>query len=400
MSIWTPPFFFGFTDGLVVAVTLGAAVALLLAMRRVAWRVKPSILAAALLWQAALTFVYCYVVAQDGGDIFLYYRVATTENLPWMDLYGLGTTFVAWVARLLVDLLGVGILPLSVIFGILGLVGKYLVASAMSHRCLVAYGQRANWWSYLILFMPGIAFWTSALGKDSLIMLGIGGVLFGAAKSGIGSKTAFLSWILVFHVRPHVGLAILASAIMATVLTSERVGWARRSAVVVGTAGALFLVMPIVNGFLGLEGAMGVDEYVSFASTRSEANMRGASAVNTDGYSSLEKGFTFMFRPLPYEVHSATALLASLENLFMLAVLISVLTKYVSIRSVKSLGWFEMLLGLYSLIMVVVISSVTSNMGLAFRQKTMVLVAVIPLIASVVASRKQQRRTRVARVKA
>ncbi len=56
------------------------------------------------------------------------------------------------------------------------------------------------------VFLPGLSFWTSALGKDSLIFLGISMVVYAGINFRKRWLCALLGIALTFTIRPHIGL--------------------------------------------------------------------------------------------------------------------------------------------------------------------------------------------------
>ena len=85
--------------------------------------------------------------------------------------------------------------------------------------------------------------------------------------------------------------------------------------------------------------------------------------------------FTYLFRPLPYEAHSLLSLISSIDNLFLLFIFILSLFSLLKLKKEKFTlnhskenRWFLLIFSVTTFIM---LSSVTTNLGISVRQKWM-----------------------------
>lgn len=388
MSIFTPPFYLGSADGLVILLVVVATAVSTVIFRAKVWRVNPIVMVASLGWHSFYSVIYCVLGARSGGDIFLYYERAR-HAADWGDLYGLGTTFIVWFVHPFVDGIQIGILPISIIFGVLGFFGIWLIAAAIVENLDASRRERGLRFVYILVFLPSINHWTSALGKDSLIIFALSLIFFALSRPRRRWVLAAAGWILAFHIRPHIGIVLLMAAAVSLVFSVRSMNVWRRITAIATMLVAGLVAYPYVVSFLGLEGG-GVSEYVSYMEQRGAANMTGGSSVNMSNYSIPGRVFAFLFRPLPFEAHNATSLIASLENVVLLILVVIAFLKYRLVHTIRGGSLLIVFLAYYSIGSAILLSGVTLNLGLAFRQKTMVIVAVIALVA-VAASRGSKR---------
>ena len=236
-----------------------------------------------------------------------------------------GTTFVAWPTALVVMLVGESMRGGFVVFSLLSFAGLCgcVGAFARSFQC-VPVERYARW----VWLFPSLWFWPSSIGKDALILCGIGLFVYGF----IGRRDPLrperplaVSWIwlvlggaLVFAVRPQVAAVVIASAMgsiwLGTVGGSRRTKWFE--IVAVGGAGLVGLYLAL--GQLGISGfdSEGVGDYLDQNTNRGDY---GGSGFETGvevggGWSNIPVAFfNILFRPLPWEAHNITSLISAVE---------------------------------------------------------------------------------------
>jgi len=98
--------------------------------------------------------------------------------------------------------------------------------------------------------------------------------------------------------------------------------------------------------------------------------------------------FTYLFRPLPIEAHSITALAASIDNMALLFLVIMLITTKVRIFKSKK-DTVILLSYVYVLTVWVVLSLTTANLGIAMRQKWMFVPLVIYICFYLINSKKR-----------
>ncbi|MEM0962267.1 MAG: hypothetical protein AAGK21_07010, partial [Bacteroidota bacterium] len=169
-----------------------------------------------------------------------------------------------------------------------------------------------------IVYFPSLWYWPSALGKDALMLAGIG-----LATMGYVGKRGRIRWLpvisgatLVFAVRPQVAIVLSAAFAAGYWLSSlRRFSLIRLVQSTVMTA-AVLVVVVLAGETLGtsLSDAADVTTYLE---ARSSAAATGGTAIEgaSGALAPLLGVVTVLFRPFLWEVNGAAALVAALEVL-------------------------------------------------------------------------------------
>lgn len=208
-------------------------------------------------------------------------------------------------------------------FALVGLVAIYLF-----YRAAVLYlGRRNTALLYALALFPSILFWSSILGKDPVVLLGIALCAYGVLASWHRGRWVLLPVLTGLAVLAYVRVWMVAILLVALLplLLSSRWGIGRRLVAFTGIAVAGAAVAWTVADMYML-----VDENLPGAIGRISqawADDGGSGqriAVDFSSFSDLVRFapigmFTALFRPLIGEVPNAFGLLAGLENAVLLA---------------------------------------------------------------------------------
>ncbi len=102
------------------------------------------------------------------------------------------------------------------------------------------------------------------------------------------------------------------------------------------------------------------------------------------------KIFTYLFRPLIFEVNSIFSLAAAIDNLIILYLMISggkILIK----KNINVVGENRLFMWVYSILVLLILASTTANLGIALRQKWMFMPMLIFLFISAINLHKPSR---------
>jgi hypothetical protein len=190
-------------------------------------------------------------------------------------------------------------------------------------------GRRYAW---LVLFLPSMLFWPSAMGKEAFMSLALGASALGAARL----FAARGQWLLPLAagmagttlMRPHF-TALVFCALFAGYLFRTP---ARRTpltpVIKVGGIAVLVVVGLLVAReaaeFLGVDAsAEGVDQALSSTAQRTSIGGSSFEAEPVEGPLDLPRAFmTVAFRPFPWEASSLQAGLQAIESAFILALFV------------------------------------------------------------------------------
>ena len=224
----------------------------------------------------------------------------------------------------------------------------------------------------LFLFLPNFHFWSGGIGKDTLLFTAILGFIWGMRNSKLRWKTLIWTSILALAVRPHILLFLLAS-FGAGFLLDRRMKVYQKVFVLAIFAVGFAAIFGYVMSFIQLE-SLESEAITEYANTRSSNlnNDQSSSGVDISGYPLLLKVFTFLFRPLFFDINGILAIVASFENLFLLLfsrkVLMSKPLKHIR----KGDFWIKGVV-VFFLLSGAAFSLILGNLGIMLRQKNMII---------------------------
>ena len=326
------------------------------------------VVAALIVWHTALGIYYADYVLINGGDAFVYYQKAKFDFIE----LSLGTDFIVWLTSFPVSL-GLSYWPVSFLYNAIGTIGLVFFYAALRETGVFS----AESWALrlialLCLFIPSLSFWTSGIGKDALAFLAVGLFLWSTMSFGRRQPAAIAAVLIMLLARPHIAVLMVLSAAAGTVFVAELRGTIRFGIAAVATAAAAFAI-PLALVYSGSTQFTSLTEYIF---DRQEQNLGGGSSIDITGMNPVVRLLSFLYRPLPNEASGLDQLFASLDNLFLIALtLIGIVGIYRAgfVRVFRRHGITLM----YGLSCLVLLSQVTANLGLATRQKWMLVPALM-----------------------
>jgi len=334
---------------------------------------------------AAVYYVYSQLY---GSDALGYFKLAQAHHEDISKLYGLGTKFIIFITTYLVQSFDLSLEALFFIYSLFGYLGLVLFYESVLENINVETSRKTVKFLSLILFIPGLNFWTSAIGKDSLVFFAISCIVYAMSRLEKRYLLAALALALIYMIRPHMFYAVVFAIIIAAILSKRQL-----NIKVIATVAILF-----VASFLAQERAYeylkieveGVDTLVSYVESRANYNLGRDSSVDIAEYNIVFKVVTYLFRPLFVDAKNITMFVVSFENLLYLFAFMS-LMKLANIKLFfKIANRYMIFLVCYFLIAVVPLASATANLGIAVRQKTMIIICLLALYVIIKGYRELQ----------
>lgn len=272
--------------------------------------------------------VYLTLIGEyyGGGDYILYFREGSNLAEPalgsiwdpaiWVGGQWWGTYFVARVTGLLFVLTGPTLPGAFIVFSVVSYVG--IVAMGLAFHRAYPHVPVDRYLVWIVLF-PSLWFWPAGLGKDALVLCGVG-----LATLGFVGRRDHPTWLLmalglalVFMVRPQVAATLAFGLGVGQWLGS----WFRLTPMRM-LQSALILtigigVVSMAGGTMGLN-LFAPEKVEAYLDSRSLALGRSGGSVvamSDDGINPWMAPVNTLFRPFPWEARSVTALLASIEVL-------------------------------------------------------------------------------------
>lgn len=346
------------------------------------------------LWAYHLLFgivYWAYIAYGPGGDAISYWTLARDLPLSHIvsQMWTGPTFFVIAVCRPFSGLLGLSFFGGSMLFCLAGYLG--IAFAYVTYERMVPLNSKIGNLSLFpfLFFLPNLHFWSSGVGKDTLLFLCITLFFFCLVTPKKKMAGLIVSLVLSYFVRPHITLFLIAAVGIGIVLDGRLKSY--QKIVVTG----VFLLCGIwvfdkMAAFLKID-EINSENLARFAQSRasdlSRANV--GSAIDIGSYPWPLKLFTFLYRPLFFDARSPLALIASLENLLLLALSVRVLAS----RPLSAFrrGSFVIKAAIvFVLVGSVGCSMVMSNLGIILRQKNMFIPALYLFIGWTLALRNNQ----------
>jgi hypothetical protein len=315
-----------------------------------------------------------------GLDAAMFFLSGTALNEPLALLqFGKGTQNIQALVGLLSNITE-SYSAQKVVFSYVGLIAVYIFYRTAS----VCLGQDKIVVLYALGLLPSLLFWSSILGKDPIVLLGISIYCYGVVGLIVRQKMSMLAYVVIglliaSFIRVWLGV-IFATPLIVTYVISGRFSALTK---------LVFLLIAIPGFLLTLQGFSErfsmetTQELVATTEKISSSWARGGSAQQIEGgFTSIPSmiafmpigAFTALFRPLPFEVPNVFGLLAGLENIYMLALFVLALMR-------RGFGWLRQPILLWALTTLLVWGAVYGfasyqNLGSAFRFR----VQVVPIL--------------------
>ncbi len=309
-----------------------------------------------------------------------------------------GSNFLRLLTGILYDLIPPSTLAAFFIFGWFSFLGYLMFWRAM--RRTVAPGQDRKY-LILLLFMPSVAYWPSSLGKEAVVILGLGMASLGFARmitnaTLSGAVLAGAGTVLVTYVRPHVALVILIGAAVAMVVRK------RPSGQIVSSIVTAVLFIPILTFTLGQASAYfngDITDSKVQAETQTEADDRtsqggsqfdNAAVQITNPINFPYATWTVIMRPMPWEAPSPQEFATAIESTFIGLLLIRNFPRIA--RNLRRVNGY-MIYAFVNLVVFIFLFSNFANFGILARQRTQIAPFLFLLLAMPLSERirKKQR---------
>ncbi len=226
------------------------------------------------------------------------------DNRHWW-----GTRFLENLSGFVIALVGDNIRSGFLVFALFSLGGATLAVLAFRNA-----GHDESRYAPWVLLWPSLCFWPSSMGKDAVMMLGIGMCVYGYV--GLNKRMKPLSLIfgivVLTCIRPHIATIVAMALVGAEFLRTSRAqgGWWRSLGLVgIGVAAA---VVGLSQFGLDISDVEGIQETFEAGAARTS---KGGSAIETTaGLAAIPLALVnSLLRPFPWEAHHVFALFASLE---------------------------------------------------------------------------------------
>ena len=323
---------------------------------------------------------------ERGGDALLYYY---DQMGLYGEITGLGTVFVINFVQFLKSYLGGSFFDYFLLFQSMGFWGILFVLRTFDdiHEEL---GQPLFKGVYFLLFLPGLHYWTSAIGKDAPIFFGIAMCVWAASRLQRRYLFFGAGVAIALAVRPHVALMALVAVALALLLGRNVTLMTRAALLAVVLAGMTTVATLVEGTFSGLS-LSSADSVSEFLESKSQVSESSGADLGIVSASFPIKLFTLLFRPFFIDAEGALGYIASLENVVLLAIVLTLIRRFRTAMALGRGALFARFAFFFFVILTLLLAMVNYNVGLGLRQKMMMMPALLAFFAALLAVRNVQK---------
>ncbi len=331
---------------------------------------------------AAASTAYYFYVQTAPADTSTYYF--DRMGLVQWD-FRLGTVFLVKLVQTMRDWIGGTYLDYFLLFQAIGFWGIVLLMRTLEevHDKL---RLKPTALSYLLLFLPGVHFWTSAIGKDAPLFLGCSLVVWAAMRIPARLPYFATGVALMVLFRPHIALVAVGALAMAEFFDPRSTALRRLGLMMVALAGLAIVAGTVESTFrVDVTSAESLSTFIE----RQQAIGQGIGGTTAVvGASYPVKLLSLLFRPFFFDSSGAFAMVASMENVVYVFIIgFLVLNVPLVIRLCTRIYFLRFCL-IFAGTLILLLSLVYYNVGLGARQKTMFVPGLFSLVAAVWAVRR------------
>ncbi len=337
-----------------------------------------------------LTLTVVYSGVGDAGGYYgrgiQYNDVWRAFQIPDLAVGSAGTTFTSKAAALLFTPYEPTMLGGFFLFATVAFIGQILLYLAFRRALPRA---RIRWYAAAVFFWPSLVFWPSSIGKESLMLLFIGMIGWGAAHLLTRYR---LRWLIVIaaglagagairlHIAALFGVA-LAAAILLGAAPKVKAAQARRLALMIASGIAVVMLVSLASASLGVD--VSGEDLDPFLSDLERNTQQGGSAVEGEAVRSIQDvpaaALRTLYRPLLNETVSLQTLLSAVEGTVLLVV--SLLALPWIVRNLARVRRYPYLIFCLVAVSVYVVGfSAIFNLGILARQRIQVLPFLLAII--------------------
>lgn len=297
-----------------------------------------------------------------------------------------GTIFIDSLNYIPANLMGMGFFANTLFYGLLG----FIAFTFLYRICIQNIPYNSKFFKFqifpLLLFLPNLHFWSSGVGKDTILFLCILMVAYGLMRISKRLPLVVIGLLLSYQIRPHVTLILIVSFGFVYIINGKT-SIPQRIFLSISLGVVAIFILPMVLEFVNMDEAS-MSELDRFSEQRSGFLNQAGSAIDVNMPYPL-KVLTFMFRPFFFDINGIPALVASFENLLLLLLFIQVLRSRF-FKTFKAAPLVIQGLFIFYIMGALVFSMSMSNLGIILRQRNMFLPGLILFILWSFSYKQQQ----------
>ncbi len=336
-----------------------------------------------------LFFTYIYYLESLSGQIDVNYYFQRSLDPQQLNFFG--SKFIFFLTSIFSQSLSFNFFNTFFIFSLFGYLGILFFATALFYIESFKKGKYNYLLVLIIVFFPSLHFWSSAIGKDSLMFLAVGLIIWSGIKLNLRKVWFFFSSVLITLIRPHVGVLLFLSFYSNT-LFKNSIKINKYLKLLIFLAPLLFItVLPIVIiNYFNLQ-SLSFSGIIDYLEIRTEFTQTGSLALDITSINPIIRPFIFLYGPVFLKGSSLFYLLIFIENVFLITLTIitvkNILNNNYSFKNIPNFLFFT-----FPILTLLLLSFSVGNVGIALRQKWMIIPFLYTyLINNIFAGKKRNR---------
>lgn len=312
-----------------------------------------------------MTYLSAFFSEGTHSDPPMYYSIAK-EAETWFSLFGVSSTSIRFFIYPFVNYLFFNYYTIFILFSIFSITSFLLLYNVITQfKPLRIFKIDIK---YFILFLPMFHLWMSFLGKDGLTFMATMLLLNEFLKAEIKYKKYILPIIILTLVRPYLIIFILLAVIV--VFIFQKLSTPKRFLLLISLLFFGALSSGIVLYLLDIDISTYFSHRIDVISYYSHYKKEGA-FLDPKQMNWIEKIFTYLFRPIFYDINNIGQLYVSFENLLFFTLFL----KFINVFNLKEFkkNFKIRILFSYCVIFLLTNSYLIYNLGLVNRQKYMIV---------------------------
>ncbi len=327
---------------------------------------------------ALLHFVTTIIYIPNGKDAIQYFTIPYNLNSTSQDpIFGQGAYFIHFFTYFLIRFLHLSYTGCYFAYSIFGLTAYYIIINTIIYL-IKKYDLYYKKQFFYILLLPGLHYWTVALGKDSIMFFSI--ALFFSGLIRTNMVWTGIGGFIIGVIRSPALLLFVTGIIAGKIMMNKKVNLIKKTLIVAAGVVLIIFLMPLVQARLGKLESLdyeGVNDYISYRLTLMQG--RG-SYVDMSNASPPVKFFSFLVRPFFYDAKDLRTLASSFENVVWLCMLVFVFINLKKKMTYTRYGVIYSMLFFSFIIAATAHSTTLTNLGIAVRMKTMYFIPLYILV--------------------
>jgi len=310
-----------------------------------------------------------YFVSLNAALDTIGYYITASESSSWGELFSLGTGFIRFLIYPFIKI-GTSYFNLFFIFTTIGLIGFCKIYELLLSELSEAITSKKRY--LILLLLPTFHFFTSGIGKDNLMLYFMISIFIGLKNNKLISFNFLFNCLMVFLIRPHIFIFLLTSYGV-VLFFSKEFKLIFKITIPVLAVGLVVFLSPVINEKFGVNifSIESIQEAFFRTASRSARENAKGSVVNFLDANFLEKMLAYSYLPIFWKADNIFKYLVSIENLYLVILLLSFLIKKGTYRFIKRLQFYQNVMLVFVLITWSLLSQTIYNLGLASRQKYM-----------------------------